>query len=308
MKYLLGTLSEEERAEFEERYFSDDAEFEEIEIAEEELIDKYVRNELSTADNERVEQALARSPRLMDRVLTARVFADRLRASHTIVQSGAEPARDFPERRIWSSNLFGTSATPRFAQAFSLLLLLIGSLALLLGWLRLNEQKKRLATQQAALEQRQGELKRQADDLKNQREQLANASAHPTPTETPNQIKTPTQSGRSFVAMILSPGGTRGDGLENTIRIPTGTQHVRLTLNVRDTDYSSYAAVVHTVEQTTISSSSRLTLQRARSGAIVVFSIAASKLQPGDYVVHLSGRTPAGTSQSIDEYQFRIIK
>ena len=311
MKYLLGTLSEEERSQFEERYFSDDAEFEEIEIAEDELIDKYVRNELSTPDNERFEQALARSPRLMDRVQTARVFADRLRASDTIAPASpvVEQTRDLHEKRSWWSNLFGSSATPQFALAFSVLLLLIGGLALLFGWLRLNEQSIQLANQQAALEQRQRELNKQAADLKNQLEQLANSSSPVTPTETPNHIETPTpQSGRSFVAMILSPGGTRGGGSESTIHIPPGTQYVRMTLNVRDTDYSSYNAVVRIAEQTPISSSSRLTLQRTRSGAVVVFSIAANRLQPGDYVVELSGRTPTGTSESVDEYQFRIVK
>src|SRR6476619_2765400 len=80
-RYLLGTLSDEERDRFEEMYFSDDAAFDEVEIAEGELIDRYVRGELSKPDRAQFESVVARSPRLVERVEFARVWKDKLAAS-----------------------------------------------------------------------------------------------------------------------------------------------------------------------------------------------------------------------------------
>src|SRR5262245_43346719 len=110
MRYLLGTLSEAERARLEEGYFSDDKEFEEIEIAEEELIDRYVRGELTGTDRKEFEQTVARSPRLMERVEFAKLFADRLRpASAPIVA---------PVKRRWWDGLFGFGRSSQLALAF----------------------------------------------------------------------------------------------------------------------------------------------------------------------------------------------
>ena len=77
-RYLLGSLSEEERANLEEKYFSDDSAFEEMEIAEEELIDRYIRGELSNEDTERFAAMVAQSPRLAEYVEFARLWRDKL--------------------------------------------------------------------------------------------------------------------------------------------------------------------------------------------------------------------------------------
>ena len=312
MRYLLGTLSEEERERLEERYFSEDGEFEEIEIAEEELIDKYVRGELSKHDRERFETTLTSSPRLMERVEVARVFAERLKSASSPITTLAAKEPACPrEQASWWTRVFGVSTgsrAPRLAVAFSVLLILLGGLALFFGWLRLRAESRQLAAQQAALEQRQRELDKQAADLKAQVDQLANRSPQPTPAGTPIQVESPTpQNSRPFVALTLSPGGSRGEGSANPLRISPGTPRVQITLNVRDTDYSSYQAVVRTTDRL-VSTFGSLRVQRTSSGPVVVFSIPANKLPPGDYSVGLLGRTPTGAFESVDDYQFRLLK
>ena len=308
-QYLLGTLSEDDRVRLEERYFSDDSLFEEIEIAEEELIDKYVRGELSTSDADRFAATVAGSSRIAERVDFARVWKNKLAStSLTSPITQREAVRDPVS---WWQKFFGPteSRTPRLAYAVVALILLVGSVALLAGWLRIREQSRQLAAQQAALEQRQRELDRQAADLKNQLEELAKGSTQPTPTETPNQVDVPTPEGeRTIVALMLSPGATRGQGSGNTIRITPGTQQVRITLNVRDTDYSSYEAIIKTPDLTTVFASGPLRLNRSGSRASIVLSVPANKLPPGVYPVIVSGRTPAGTSETVHDYQFRVIR
>src|SRR5690349_8338982 len=112
MRYLLGTLSEEERAQLEERYFSDDAEFEEIEVAEGELVDRYVRDELPQSDRERFEQILAASPRLVERVEFARLFADKLRIAEEPIAATSRTPAPVPPKTSWFS-FFETSRSSR---------------------------------------------------------------------------------------------------------------------------------------------------------------------------------------------------
>ena len=317
MQYLQGTLSDEERSRLEERYFSDDAEFEEIEIAEEELIDRYVRGELSEVERNQFETTLAASPRLTERVEFARIWKEKLAASlePSPAALGEEPRTADRQRVSWWSSLFGFSAesrAPRLALAFSVLLILVGGIALLAGWLRLREQSRQLAAQQAALEQRQRELDKQAADLKSQADQLANQTPQPSPTENatpPKQIEeqSPTAS-TPFVALALSPGGTRSSGPGHDLRIPPGTKEVRLILNLRDQDYSSYRAVIRRVGGPTVFSPGPVTPRRTRSGSVLTLSVPAHRLLPGDYLISLNGRTSTGATEPADDYSFRVIK
>ena len=54
-KYLLGELPEEQQAELEQRYFADDELFERLMAVEDELINRYARNESSDEERQRIE-------------------------------------------------------------------------------------------------------------------------------------------------------------------------------------------------------------------------------------------------------------
>jgi len=68
VRYLLGELSEEEEKKFEHRSFVDDRAFEELQIAEGEVIDAYVSERLPAQAQRHLERRLEKSPRLRDRV------------------------------------------------------------------------------------------------------------------------------------------------------------------------------------------------------------------------------------------------
>src|SRR5947199_5860355 len=59
--YLLEEMPEEQRAQFQERLFSDDAMFARVAEAETDLIDALARGELETADAQRVRRMLRES-------------------------------------------------------------------------------------------------------------------------------------------------------------------------------------------------------------------------------------------------------
>ena len=314
MRYLLGTLSEEERARLEERYFYDDAAFEEIEIAEEELVDRYVRGELSKDDAAKFESALAASPRLTERVQFGRNFADKVRRLSSATAASVDPVVKTPppvaEKVSWWTKLFGSARTPQFALASSVLVLLVGGIPLLFGWLRLRDEQQRIAAQQAALEQRQREIDRQAADLKSQVEQFAKQTPQTTPTETPSPTKEESQPtiGSSILAISLSPGGgVRSGGGGKSFRIQRSTSKVAFTLDVGDTDYQSYQVIITTPDNTAVHKSGWMKLQVTRSGPILTFTVPAKALAPGDYSIQLNGRTRSSSIAPIADYPFRVI-
>lgn len=313
LRYILGNISEEEQARLEESYFVDDTEFEQFEIAEDELIDRYVRGELSQPESERLEKTLAMSPRLIERVQFARVMASRLAPESVPAAAVAATVEKRPppgEKVSWWQGLFGfptASRAPAMALSFSVLLLLAGGVTLLVAYLNLREQSRQLTAQQAALEQRQRELDKQAADLKAKNDELANQFQFPSPAPAPSQQPTPETAPRaSILAFALSPGSTRSAGGRNSLRLQPETSEVQLTLNLRDTDYPSYRATVIS-DSGEVFSRSGLRPQVTRRGAVLTLRVPAKQLAAGDYYVSVHGVTPNG-SESVDEYPFRVIK
>src|SRR5262245_36490060 len=77
IRYLVGQLSEAERTDVEDRYFADDALFEYLSAIETELIDAYIRAELSPANRAHFEQRFLGSPRPRARIGLARRLHER---------------------------------------------------------------------------------------------------------------------------------------------------------------------------------------------------------------------------------------
>jgi hypothetical protein len=71
-RYLLGQVAESHRGSLEERLFLDDAFFEMFLLEEEDLVDAYVRNELSALERKRFEHRILASPALAARIGFAR--------------------------------------------------------------------------------------------------------------------------------------------------------------------------------------------------------------------------------------------
>src|SRR5262245_414911 len=68
-EFLLGEVSEEQRSALEERFLADDEFSAELGAAEDELIETYLRNELSADDRREFETTFLAQPRRRERVL-----------------------------------------------------------------------------------------------------------------------------------------------------------------------------------------------------------------------------------------------
>lgn len=74
IRYLLGGLRGKEIASLEQQYFLDDDQFEYLHAIEDELIDRYLRGDLSARDNRRFESHFLASPLRRERVQSAKAL------------------------------------------------------------------------------------------------------------------------------------------------------------------------------------------------------------------------------------------
>ena len=317
MRYLLGDLSEDEKARMEEAFFADDAKFEELELAEDELIDAYVRNELSPEEQRQFEAKLAKSPRLLERVNFARALsekADSLLSPES--EPSIEPGRSFssraanPKTRWWGA-FFAQQPALRMAMAACGVLILVAGIVLVSGWLRLRSE--RLASEQA---QRQKEELQRSTNLREpptpELQQSTNLREPPSRElqrstnlrEPPN--RQPVLS--TFATVFLTPGSLRsGGGGQSKLTIGPGTTTARVQLALEKNDYPTYSAQVKTADGTVVFRKSGLRPHNTGSDPRLLLSVPARSLTPGDYIVHVDGVTTSGQVEGVNDYTFRVV-
>src|SRR4029078_3725447 len=124
-RYLLGELSEEQQVEIEDRAFADKDYVASITAVENDLIDEYVRHELSDADRRKFESRFLASAERRKRVEFAKALSQ--------VPQVAKKTQ--PASWSWRESLYafisGLNPAARFAFAAAMLVLLVGGAWLL---------------------------------------------------------------------------------------------------------------------------------------------------------------------------------
>jgi len=312
INYLLNRLSEEERISLETAFFDDNAQFEQLEIAEDELIDHYVRNELSDNDREQFDAALLTAPRLRERVNIARALAAKTAAYNSIQ---AEPvSQEIPQQQSWWRGLLYPSLIRRANLAFAtLLIVMFGGIGFLIGWLKFRGESQLLTAQKRELEVRVADLESKNQSLASQLQVEHGQSEAPQKRgeELPSQNQANNNLPKpqpALASLILFPGGTRGGGSVSEAAVNSKTQTVRLTLNLPNADYNSYRIVVRTTEMKDISSKTGVKPRANRSGPVLTLDLSGRLLRPGDYIVQLYGLTSSGVPEPAADYSFRILR
>lgn len=320
IRYLLGDLSEEDQTHLEEQVFLDERKFEVLEIAEDELIDRYVRDELSLKDRKSFEERMS-SRRILERVEVARILAKKT-ASQPQSQPVVESVQPFPVMADhasggWWRNLFGptrgtSSLRPLFAA--SLMLLILTSVALVFIWIKWRDESRRLAQQQHQQEElgrqiaeqraRYGELEGSLEKLQQERQEQEKREARYL--EQIEELQRQTQS--LALSFTLFPGSVRGPSdSKNKVMLQGGVSIINLDLDVGAGDYSRYNAYVQDSETNTISKHPGLKPAPRRGGKYIRCAVAAKRLRPGVYNVHVEGVTGPGQTQNFEDYQFQVV-
>jgi len=228
VRYLLGKLPEEKLAQVEDRAFADGDFRQALEAAEADLIDEYVRGELSESDRPAFEQRFLASPQRRSKVEFAKALA---------VAADASPAGTFasstsrPERPSLISLIRGWTPTLRFAVAFAALVCVAGVPLLVIQNVATRARIAALENDRRSLELQRQELRRQLAE-----EKKAGPQPSPAPPAAP------------VVASLMLFGGlTRAETSHTELRLGPAVQlaHIEIELDPRD-DYPRFRADLRT--------------------------------------------------------------
>lgn len=312
---------------------TEDPELEEFAIAEDELIDAYVRDELSEDERKLIEKGFRNSPHLGERVHFARMLAKaaspvpELQTSGSVIEPKASVVKPVPKHLRTSGwkSFFGASVVPqpvfRMAIGIFIVLVLTSGVVLFAGWMKIRNESKRIAAEQAAIEQQRNELNRQSAE---QRETIAQISAELKNAQSRNskaeqmiedllrkqresERVVPQKATPTLASITLLPyGGSRGDGAnpQELARPPSGSVVV-LQLVLESPGYLRYSALLRNETGFEIQKNG-LKSHRTRSGNTLSLKLPASDLSPGNYLIQLSGVASNGAVEPASNYQFRV--
>lgn len=320
-EYLLGAVSESEQERLDEMSVSDDEFADRLRAVENDLIDSYVRGELSGDILTRFNSHYLASPRRREKVDFAERFlgfADGSvapQARDTRATASASPeARETIRREPLRPRFFALLRPAlQWGLAAAALVILLGGGYLFVENLRLRNQMVQSRAEQASLEQREQELQRQLaekrssdaeteDELARVRERLAQLEQQVAGQHGKQE---PEQRDLKVLAFNVAPQ-TRGIGHIPTLTVPPGTDYVALTLQLETNDFSAYQAALKNPATGKVVWRSGM-LRTGGKGKTVGIRVPASLLNQQNYVVELSGISPGGAAQSVDSYPFRVV-
>jgi len=289
--YLLGEVSEQQRTRVELEYLKRPDALERLAALEHELIDAYVGDELPADRRRRFEAVLLPSAAIQRRVELARQL---------LAYVAGQPA---PPRQRWWHALAAFQLRPAAQFAMATLVVVFGAAAVL-TFVQLRHARLELAR----VERERAELAARASA-----QSQTSASLQPPGGEAPLQTPPPSSAGverpgavPQIVAMMLEPGLVRGEPSAAPAIVARATDQIRLRLRLDVQEHQSFRATVETLEGREILSRDGLRATPLNGSHVVSFTMAASSLPAGSYLVTLSGRTPAGGSTDVAVYPFAV--
>lgn len=315
VRYLLGDLPEGEQATLEDRAFSDREYRREIEDAENDLIDEYVRGALNETRRRQFESRFLASAGRRRKVEFARALAQ-------VVAANAPDRTAQPVTPRWWEALIaflrGFNPALQFSLAAATLILLVGVAWLLTETRRLRSQ---VAQHQAGqqTQQRQEEALRQ--EAANERTRSAELTAQPereraqrerseAPTRRPEQRPRERSAASSFIAsLFLMPGAARSGAERPQLIMPDSSQFARLQIGLeREDEFKSFRVEIRTAQGQEVWTQDRLRPRESRAGRVISLTIPARVFSAGEYELTLRGVVDNRTIEDVRYYYFSVLK
>ncbi|MGH9199449.1 MAG: hypothetical protein ACRD1T_27425, partial [Acidimicrobiia bacterium] len=297
-----------QQAQVEHQYLSDDEFFERMAAVEDELVDAYVRDELSPSERQHFERRLSLVPSWQRKVEFSRTLMRSMsqsRPAPSTMPESREGLRWWPIRR--------TLGVQRPVLAWSLalaasIIVFVGSSWLLFETGRLRNEVDQLRAERAELRRREGSLQAQIDQQRQLSDQYRNELQRHVNREDRPGAERPKRQPIALATFMLSPGLLRDVGESNTIAVPPGTETVQLRMSVGRDEYLFYRAVLSKPEGHELWRDDRLKAGATPTGQMVTLAVPAGLLTPGDYILTLSGVDAEERLENIDDYSFRVVR
>lgn len=282
VQYLLGSVSGEDAARLDELSIANDEFAEHLRAVEDDLVDAFVRGELSGNSLDRFQSHYLASPHRREKVRFAEsllALCDRAPAASRQTQPSA---RSWPFFPAWT-----------FAAAACVMLIAGGYL--LYENSRLRDQVTRAQLDREALQQGHRDLQRQ---IQEQRMPAAEAPEKQPPAQNP----------LSAMALVLLPQ-TRGSVPLAAIALPPAADQARFQLELESGDFDSYQAVLKDpANGQSLWRSGKLKAASRGDSKLVAVGLPASLLKTQNYSLDLFGIPQTGAGELLSSYAFRVVR
>jgi hypothetical protein len=311
-RYLLGELPEEQQIEIEDRAFADKEYLANITTVENDLIDEYVRHELSESDRRRFEERFLASAERRKRIEFAKALAS-VQSEVTVPEKASQRSSSW--RDSIYAFLSGLNPALRFAAVGAVILLVVGGAWLFTETVRLRGQLTQLQAEQTQREQlqQQVELERRRNAELNARlaqEQQQREQSDESLRQLSETGDATNPSPRPVIASLtLLPGLARGEGQKPILALPQDVRLVRLQIGIDpEEQYKMFAVEVRTVSGRQVWTREKLGAQSRRGARAIGLTIPATALKPGEYELRLRGVTEGGAAENVGFYYFTVKK
>ena len=309
-RYLLGALPVEDAERLDELCIADEEVATRLHALENDLVDAYVRGELSGADLGHFESFYLASAKRRQKVEFAAALFELEKRPVTVPAPVPAPVPQdtaVPTPRPKEAEEFVQPPKPplrrpvfRWGFAFAAAVMLFAAGYLLMENLRLRKQMSDTHAQQAALDQHAQELQKQLNDQRSANEESLKEIERLRQSQ-PNLAQLTTVS-------LLLPPPMRGAARVATISVPSGTDLAVLLLTLESDEFPAYRADLKdpAANQILWSSASLQSTSLGEKKAISI-TVPASLLKQQNYIVELSGLPAHKARELIGGYPFRVM-
>jgi hypothetical protein len=322
--YLLGSLPEAKIERLDELSITDDQFAARLQEVENDLVDSFVRGELSGETLDKFRSHYMSSPKRQEKVAFARGLqkvTDRITITEPAEKQksifSSPPAISKPtSKKDYSHRFFSFPKMGlQWGLAAAVLLIMIAGGWMVFENIRLRDEVSQAQAERESLKKRERELQeelegqRTADSEKEQElaslreriRQIEQQSNLPPREATPSPGQEP-----KIIAFALAPQ-VRGGGQIKSLSIPADANYVDLQLELEATEFAFYRAELKS-QSVSIWKSGKLRAATKGDGKAVNVRLRSELFKSQIYLIEVSGISPTGEAEIISSYPFRAIK
>ena len=268
-QFLLGKIEDEERQRIESLFLTDSLMRERVLAAEQELIDDYLEDRLSTADQQIFLSLYGDTAAQQRKLRIAKSIQD-----WAVTQSKAQPVRPKPAISAWSRLL----ETLRLKPVFVIPIAVTAIVGIVLALVWVNSRSTERQREYLVMQQELAQL------------------------NTPLSLR----DVRPQMLLTLKPGSFRSVERQSELKIRPDTTVAELRLLwMHKEDYPNYRALLHLPGADQPYTLSDLTAEN-EDGKFIRLRLPARKLTRGNYEIELSGISADGTPGPTEVYNFTL--
>jgi hypothetical protein len=293
VRFLLGEVSEQERARFEDAYIKDTDLFQHLVELENDLIDLYALGALSPSERKRLEHSFLADPERRKRLAFARTlstYPDR----ETPILANNEAARCARWLRTWSRPIKVTIP----AAAVFLLALFAGFASLLVANHNVRMEIAASHKEQETTSQRAASLQRQVDTLTQELDARGHTEESLSRTASPDQ---------RLVSFTLMADALRGNGEISNLKIPSTASLIELRLVFSTDPFPNYDITMETPKGDPVWHKEHVRSQPAgATSKVIAINLPARMLKTGDYNLRVTAKN-GHEIEDVAGYSFRVM-